>query len=123
MLPKIKQLKLNTYGFLTPHDEKASDDKKKLRARKFFKKQLGLIADDVEKIMPEIVEGLGYFTKKEAETDKADPQLVKAFSPDKSKNKTKMINLTHLQLYMLKAIQELAEAVDALQIRPTKKGE
>jgi len=123
VLSKIKELTLNTYGFLAPYDEKDSDDKKKRKAKSFFKKQLGLIADDVEKIMPEIVEGLGYFTKKEAETDKADPGLVKAFSPDKPSNKTKMINLTHLQLYMLKAIQELAEAVDALQIRPTKKGE
>lgn len=123
VLSKIKELTLNTYGFLAPYDEKDSDDKKKRKAKSFFKKQLGLIADDVEKIMPEIVQGLGYFSKKEAETDKADPQLVKAFSPDKPANKTKMINLTHLQLYMLKAIQELAEAVDALQIRPTKKGE
>jgi len=114
VLSKIKELKLNTYGFLAPYNKEDSDDKKKRKAKGFFKKQLGLIADDVEKIMPEIIQGLGYLSKKEAEVDKADPELVKAFKPDEKKQKTKMINMTYLQLYMLKAIQELAEAVDAL---------
>lgn len=114
VLSKIKELTLNTYGFTAPYDKKDSKDKKRRKAKNFFKKRLGLIADDVEKVMPEIVQGLGYLTKKEAEIDKADPDLVKAFFPEETKNNTKMINLTHLQLYMLKAIQELAEAVDAL---------
>lgn len=113
VLPKLKKLQLSTYGFLAPYEEKDSNDKKRRKAKSFFKKQLGLIADEVTKIMPEITEGLGYFSKKEAETQKADPKLIKLFSPDdKKKTKTKMINMTYLQLYMLKAIQELAEAVD-----------
>lgn len=116
ILPKLKKLQLSTYGFLAPYEEKDSNDKKRRKAKSFFKKQLGLIADEVAKIMPEITDGLGYFSKKEAETDKADPKLVKLFSPDdKKKTKTKMINMTYLQLYMLKAIQELAEAVDSLK--------
>ena len=114
VLSKIKGLKLNTYGFLAPYDKEDSDDKKKRKAKGFFKKQLGLIADDVEKIMPEIIQGLGYLSKKEAEVEKADPEIVKVFKPDETKQKTKMINMTYLQLYMLKAIQELSEAVDAL---------
>ena len=116
VLPKLKKLQLSTYGFLAPYEEKDSNDKKRRKAKSFFKKQLGLIADEVTKIMPEITEGLGYFSKKEAETDKVDPKLIKLFSPDdKKKTKTKMINMTYLQLYMLKAIQELAEAVDSLK--------
>lgn len=119
VLPKIRRLKLNTYGFLAKYDEKDSDAKKKRKAKGFFKKQLGLVADEVEEILPEIVGGLGYLSKKEAEIGKADPKLVKMFQPDETTPKTKMINMTHLQLYMLKAIQELAETVDSLQgIKP-----
>ena len=119
VLPKIKGLKLNTYGFLARYDEKDSDDKKKRKAKGFFKKHLGLVADEVEEVLPEIVQGLGYLSKKEAETNRADPNLVKMFQPDETKSKTKMLNMTHLQLYMLKAIQELAETVDSLQgIKP-----
>lgn len=118
-LPKIRGLKLNTYGFLASYDEKDSEDKRKRKAKGFFKKQLGLVADEVEEILPEIVNGLGYLSNKEAEIDKADPELIKMFQPNETTPKTKMINMTHLQLYMLKAIQELAETVDALQgIKP-----
>jgi len=116
VLPKIKKLQLNTYGFLVPYSDEDSKEKKKRKAKNFFKKQLGLVADEVEKIMPELIEGLGYLSKKEAEIDKADPKLVKLFSgDDQEKAKTKMINMSYLQLYMLKAIQELAEAVDSLK--------
>ena len=80
---------------------------------------MGLVANEVEEVLPEIVQGLGYLSKKEAETNRADPNLVKMFQPDETKSKTKMLNMTHLQLYMLKAIQELAETVDSLQgIKP-----
>jgi len=41
--------------------------------------------------------------------------IVKAFTPEEPSDKKKMINMSHLQLYMLKAIQELAEAVDSLK--------
>ena len=118
-ISKIRGLTLNTYGFLAPYEEKDSDAKKKRKAKGFFKKHLGLVADDVVKVMPEVVEGLGYFSKKEADTGKIHPHLGKMFKPDEEKRKTKMINMTHLQLYMLKAIQELADEVDFLKgIKP-----
>ena len=121
MLSKIRGLTLNTYGFLAPYEEKDSDDKKKRKANGFFKKHLGLVADDVAKVMPEVVEGLGYFSKKEADTDKIHPNLINKFKPDEAKRKTKMINMTHLQLYMLKALQELADEVDSLKgIKPAE---
>ena len=75
VLPKIKGLKLNTYGFLARYDEKDSDEKKKRKAKGFFKKHLGLVADEVEEVLPEIVQGLGYLSNKEAETNRADPNL------------------------------------------------
>ena len=119
VLSKIRRLPLNTYGFLAPYEEKDSDEKKKRKAKAFFKRHLGLVADEVIKVMPEVVEGLGYFSKKEADTNKIHPKLIKMFQPDGPKTKTKMINMTHLQLYMLKAIQELADEVDFLKgIKP-----
>jgi len=115
ILPKLKNLQVKTFGFKVRSDENSSKEKKKSQSEKFFKKHLGLVADDVEKILPEIIHGLGYLSKKEADLDQADPDLIKAFAPKEPSNGNKMINMSHLQIYMLKAIQELAEIVDSLK--------
>ena len=115
VLPKLKNLQLNTFGFKILPDKNASKEKKESLSRKFFKKHIGLVADDAEKVLPEIIHGLGYLSEKEADLDQTDPEIVKAFTPEEKDDKKKMINMSHLQLYMLKAIQELAEAVDALK--------
>ena len=108
VLERFKQLKVKSYGYNQPDEEKDFSDKKKKRLKKKREKMhIGLILEELFTIFPNACDG--YYNKMDRKTRKKNLDIEKEIKNPENSG----IDYTKLQLYHIMAFQDYIRNTDA----------